>query len=154
MKIPTEPIGSIPRPPELIAAIAAAGDFPDPALEPLYEKAVRETIEEFESTGSPVITDGEQRKFHNFCTYCVHGLPNTAPDGFKIPFAAGPVRRLPRLTAGPFRYRVYADRYLDVARHYTTLSVKQDVVSPSALSLMYPAEDVPGYSRPQFIHEL
>jgi 5-methyltetrahydropteroyltriglutamate--homocysteine methyltransferase len=73
MKIPTEPIGSIPRPPELIAAIAAAGDFTDPALEPLYEKAVRETIEEFESTGSPVITDGEQRKFHNFCTYCVHG---------------------------------------------------------------------------------
>jgi len=78
MKIPTEPIGSIPRPPELIAAIAAAGDFADPALDPLYENAVRETIEEFEATGSPVITDGEQNKYHNFCTYCIHGSPNTA----------------------------------------------------------------------------
>jgi hypothetical protein len=27
-----------------------------------------------------IILDGEQRKYHNFCTYCVHGLPNTAPD--------------------------------------------------------------------------
>ena len=59
----------------------------------------------FEATGSPVITDGEQRKYHNFWTYCVHGLANTAPDGFKIPFAAGHVRRMPRLTAGPFRYQ-------------------------------------------------
>jgi 5-methyltetrahydropteroyltriglutamate--homocysteine methyltransferase len=48
----------------------------------------------------------------------VHGLPNTAPDGFKIPFSAGHVRRMPRLTAGPFRYNVYADRYRDVARRY------------------------------------
>jgi 5-methyltetrahydropteroyltriglutamate--homocysteine methyltransferase len=154
MKIPTEPIGSIPRPPALIAAIAEAGDFADPRLDPLYEEAVRETIEEFEATGSPVITDGEQRKFHNFCTYCVHGLPNTAPDGFKIPFAAGHVRRLPRLTAGPFRYRVYADRYLEFARGYTRLPVKQAVISPSALSLMYPAEEIPGYPRQQFIDDL
>jgi 5-methyltetrahydropteroyltriglutamate--homocysteine methyltransferase len=52
MKIPTEPIGSIPRPTELIAAIDAAGDFTDPSLDPLYERAVRETIEEFEGTPS------------------------------------------------------------------------------------------------------
>ena len=45
----------------------------------------------------------------------MHGLPNTAPDGFKIPFAAGHTRRMPRLTRGPFRYKRYADRYLDVA---------------------------------------
>jgi 5-methyltetrahydropteroyltriglutamate--homocysteine methyltransferase len=51
----------------------------------------------------PVITDGEQRKYHNFWTYCVHGLANTTPDGFKIPFAAGHVRRMPRLSSGPFR---------------------------------------------------
>ena len=57
------------------------------------------------TTGSPVITDGEQRKYHNFWTYCVEGLPNTAPDGFQIPFAAGHVRRMPRLTSGPFRYQ-------------------------------------------------
>jgi len=78
----------------------ARGD--DPALEALYDAAVLDTIREFEATGSPVITDGEQRKFHNFWTYCVHGSPNTRPDGFAIPFAAGHVRRMPRLTADPF----------------------------------------------------
>src|SRR5271168_5086204 len=154
MKIPTEPIGSIPRPLELIEAIAEAGDFADPKLDPLYEEAIRDTIERFEATGSPMITDGEQRKYHNFWTYCVHGLANTAPDGFKIPFSAGHVRRMPRLTAGPFRYKVYADRYLDVAKRYAHVPLKQAVISPSALSLMYPAEEISGYSRQEFIDDL
>jgi 5-methyltetrahydropteroyltriglutamate--homocysteine methyltransferase len=153
MQIPTEPIGSIPRPLSLIQALAAR-DGNDPALEPLYEEAIRDTIEKFEATGSPVITDGEQRKYHNFWTYCVHGLRNTAPDGFKIPFSAGHVRRMPRLTAGPFRYKRHADTYLDVALRYAHKPVKQAVISPSALSLMYPAEEIPGYSRDQFIHDL
>jgi 5-methyltetrahydropteroyltriglutamate--homocysteine methyltransferase len=154
MQIPTEPIGSIPRPPALIEAIDVAGDFADPVLDPLYEDAIRDTIQHFEATGSPVITDGEQRKYHNFWTYSVHGLQNTAPDGFKIPFSAGHVRRMPRLTAGPFRYRFYADRYLDVARRYAHGPLKQAVISPSALSLMYPAEDIPNYSRQEFIDDL
>jgi 5-methyltetrahydropteroyltriglutamate--homocysteine methyltransferase len=154
MKIPTEPIGSIPRPVELIEAIAEAGDFTDPRLDPLYDEAVRDTIQEFEATGSPIITDGEQRKYHNFWTYSVHGLPNTAPDGFKIPFSAGHVRRMPRLTAGPFRYRFYADRYLETAKRYAHLPLKQAVISPSALSLMYPAEDIRDYSRQEFIDDL
>jgi 5-methyltetrahydropteroyltriglutamate--homocysteine methyltransferase len=68
------------------------------------ECAIGRTIEQFESTGSPVITDGEQRKYHNFATYCVEGLPNTAPDGFKLLFADGHARRWPRLTSGPFRF--------------------------------------------------
>ena len=150
MIIPTEPIGSIPRPVALIEALARLGDT-DPALDPLYEEAIRDTIERFEATGSPVITDGEQRKYHNFWTYCVHGLPNTAPDGFKIPFAAGHVRRMLRLTGGPFRYKTHADSYLDVAVRYAHVPVKQAVISPSALSLMYPAEGIPGYSRDEFI---
>src|ERR1700733_14147897 len=154
MKIPTEPIGSIPRPVELIAAIADSGDYSDPKLDSLYEHAIRDTIQAFEATGSPVITDGEQRKYHNFWTYSVHGLDNTAPDGFKIPFSAGHVRRMPRLTAGPFRYRVYADRYLDLAKRYAHRPLKQAVISPSALSLMYPAQDIPGYSRQEFIDDL
>ena len=109
MTIPTEPIGSIPRPLRLIQAIAASGDHADPKLDSLYEEAIRDTIERFEATGSPVITDGEQRKYHNFWTYCVDGLPNTSPDGFKIPFAAGHIRHMPRLTSGPFQYKVSAD---------------------------------------------
>src|SRR5207253_10542824 len=151
--IPTEPIGSIPRPIELIERVSK-GDSEDPNLAPLFEEAVRDTIERFEATGSPVVTDGEQRKYIGFATYCVHGLPNTAPDGFTIPFADGHTRRLSRLTYGPFRYRRYADRYLDVAMRYARVPVKQAVISPSALSLMYPAETIPDYSREQFIEDL
>jgi 5-methyltetrahydropteroyltriglutamate--homocysteine methyltransferase len=151
--IPTEPIGSIPRPLELIDALTKS-DANDPALDPLYDDAIRDTIARFEATGSPIITDGEQRKYHNFWTYSVHGLPNTDPDGFKIPFSAGHVRRMPRLTAGPFRYRRQADSYLDVARRYAHLPIKQAVISPSALSLMYPAEGIEGYSRDEFIEDL
>ncbi|MEP6494159.1 MAG: 5-methyltetrahydropteroyltriglutamate--homocysteine methyltransferase [bacterium] len=153
MTIPTEPIGSIPRPTRLIDAVAS-GDVLDPNTDPAYEAAVKDTIERFEATGSPVITDGEQRKFDNFWTYSVHGLPNTAPDGFKIPFAAGHTRRMPRLTAGPFRYKRYADSYLDVALRYAHKPLKQAVISPSALSLMYPANEIPGYSRDEFIADL
>jgi 5-methyltetrahydropteroyltriglutamate--homocysteine methyltransferase len=151
--IPTEPIGSLPRPAKLLEALETT-DADDPSLDPLYAEAVRDTIERFEATGSPVITDGEQRKYHNFWTYCVHGLPNTSPDGFKIPFTAGHTRRMPTLTSGPFRYKRYADAYLDVANRYATRPVKQAVISPSALSLMYPAEGIPGYPREQFIDDL
>jgi 5-methyltetrahydropteroyltriglutamate--homocysteine methyltransferase len=153
MTIPTEPIGSIPRPLRLIEAMSAS-DGLDPALDPLYEEAIRDTIARFEATGSPVITDGEQRKYHNFWTYSVQGLPNTAPDGFKIPFSAGHVRRMPRLTVGPFQYKTRADKYLEVALKYAHKPVKQAVISPSALSLMYPADEIPGYSRQQFLDDL
>ena len=153
MNIPTEPIGSIPRPLALLEALETT-DSDDPSLEPLYEAAIKDTIERFEETGSPIITDGEQRKYHNFWTYCVHGLKNTAPDGFKIPFAAGHTRRMPRLTGGPFKYKRYADAYLDVAGRYARKPLKQAVISPSALSLMYPAEALPGYSREEFIDDL
>jgi 5-methyltetrahydropteroyltriglutamate--homocysteine methyltransferase len=153
MTIPTEPIGSIPRPLRLVQALAS-GDGTDPKLDPIYDEAIRDTIERFEATGSPVISDGEQRKYHNFWTYGVHGLPNVAPDGFKIPFSAGHVRRMPRLTAGPFRYMRRADSFLDVALRYAHVPVKQAVISPSAMSLMYPADELPGYSREQFIDDL
>ena len=151
--IPTEPIGSLPRPPALLAALETT-DADDPSLDPLYDAAIRDTIERFEATGSPVITDGEQRKYHNFWTYCVHGLANTAPEGFKIPFTAGHTRRMPTLTGGPFKYKRYADAYLDVANRYATRPLKQAVISPSALSLMYPAEGIPNYPREQFIDDL
>ena len=153
MTIPTEPIGSIPRPLDLISAVAD-GVISDPNLDPMYEAAVADTIQRFEATGSPVVTDGEQRKFHNFWTYSVHGLSNTAPDGFRIPFAAGHTRRMPRLTEGPFRYKRYADSYVEVALKYSHRALKQAVISPSALSLMYPAEEIPGYSRDDFIRDL
>jgi 5-methyltetrahydropteroyltriglutamate--homocysteine methyltransferase len=154
LTIPTEPIGSIPRPLALIEAMAAREDGTDPALESLYEAAVADTIAQFEATGSPVITDGEQRKYHNFWTYSVHGLPNTSADGFRIPFAAGHTRRMPRLTAKPFRYRRYADAYLEPALKFAHVPLKQAVISPSALSLLYPAQGIEGYSREEFLEDL
>src|SRR6202163_1566681 len=153
LTLTTQPIVTMPRPVDLIERIATSSSE-DPSLEPIYEDAVRDTIERFEALGSPVVTDGEQRKYHNFATYCVFGLPNTAPDGFKIPFSDGHTRRLARLTRGPFRYRRYADCFLDLAIRYAHVPVKQAVISPSALSLMYPAESIPDYSREQFIDDL
>jgi 5-methyltetrahydropteroyltriglutamate--homocysteine methyltransferase len=153
MTLHTEPIGSIPRPPELIQALARK-DSEDPSLEPLYADAVRDTVQRFEATGSPVITDGEQRKYQNFWTYPVYALANTHPDGFRIPFAAGHTRRMPRLISGPFRYRRYADNFVREVQRHTQLPVKQAVISPSALSLMYPAHGLPGYPREQFVDDL
>lgn len=152
MVIPTEPIGSIPRPLRLIESFREI-DCDDPRLETLYEEAIIDTIKQFEATGSPVITDGEQRKYHNFATYCVDGLANVAPDGFQLPFVSH-TRRWPRLTSGPFRYKRYADAFLEFAQRFAHVPVKQAVISPSALSLMYPAEGVPNYSREQFIDDL
>src|SRR5258706_159393 len=157
ISIPTEPIGGSPRPLDLIERVVQGGSKDaneDPDLAAFFEDAVRDTVERFEATGSPVVTDGEQRKYLGFASYCVHGLPNTAPDGFTIPFADGHTRRLSRLTDGPFRYKRYADCYLDVAMRYAHVPVKQAVISPSALSLMYPAERIPDYSREQFIDDL
>ncbi|SFD09788.1 5-methyltetrahydropteroyltriglutamate--homocysteine methyltransferase [Massilia yuzhufengensis] len=153
--IPTEPIGSIPRPPELVAAIragAAAGE-----LAPLLDAAVRATVAEFEATGSPVIGDGEQGKLQNFWSYPVQGAANTAPDGFRIPVsnnAGGLHHRMPRLTHGPFRYGCYADQYLRAARRHATRPVKQAIISPSALSLLYPHDGIAGYPREQFLEDL
>jgi 5-methyltetrahydropteroyltriglutamate--homocysteine methyltransferase len=152
--IPTEPIGSIPRTPALLRALSGNIDPNDPALQAVYDEATEDTIRQFEATGSPVITDGEQRKYHNFLTYGVEELPNTSPEGFAIPFRAGHVRRIPRLTAGPFRYARNAALYLELAQRYTQLPLKQAVISPSALSLLYPADGIPGYVREEFIEDL
>src|SRR5580700_2987109 len=105
MSIPTEPIGSIPRPASLLAAMAErnAKRISAEQLQAAEDTALKETIARFEETGSPVITDGEQTK-SSFATYPLAGLDNLAADGVVIPFADGHTRQLPRLTAGPFRY--------------------------------------------------
>lgn len=152
MALPTEPIGSIPRPIELIEAVRAGGGAPD-QLERLYEQALRDTIEELEATGSPVVTDGEQTK-PSFATYPLVGLENLAPDGITIPFEDGHTRQLPRLTAGPFHYATHADAYLQRALAIATVPVKQAVIAPSALSLIYPQNGIEAYPREQFEEDL
>ena len=151
MKIPTEPIGSIPRPAELLEALSSTEE--EKNLKDLYTRAVQDTVTLFERTGSPVITDGEQSK-PSFVTYPLQGLPNIADGGVKIDFADGHSRQLPLLTRGPFRYGTFADRYLSFARKYTDKPIKQAIISASALSLIYPPGGIEGYSRAEFIEDL
>ncbi|KXK62829.1 5-methyltetrahydropteroyltriglutamate--homocysteine methyltransferase [Micromonospora rosaria] len=155
MGIPTEPIGSMPRPPELLAGLAdhAAGRLDRAGLDALHDQAVQDTIARFEALGSPVVTDGEQRK-PSFATYPVDGLDHLAPDGVVIPFADGHVRQLPRLTGGPFRYATRSARYLRAAQRHASVPVKQAVIAASALSLLYPADGLPGYDRSAFLDDL
>src|SRR5262249_45917925 len=103
--IPTEPVGSIPRPLKLQQAYAAydAKKITKAQLEEEQNAAVADTIKRFEATGSPIITDGEQR-VSSFATYPIAdtlagtGLaPHLAPGGqyFAI-FADGHNRQLPQ----------------------------------------------------------
>jgi methionine synthase II (cobalamin-independent) len=155
MTLPTEPVGSIPRPKELIEGVGAfgAGRIGADALEALYEAAVTDTIRRFEETGSPVITDGEQRK-PSFATYPVAGLSNLSPGGVTIPFKDGHTRQLPVLTSGPFRYATYAATYLESARKHAKKPLKEAVIAASALSLLYPQSGIVGYPREAFIEDL
>ncbi len=150
--IPTEPIGSIPRPKQLVDAIIR-GDSSAEAMENLFDAAVRDTIGRFEATGSSVITDGEQRK-SSFVTYPLNGLKNLNSAGVIIPFKDGHTRQLPALSAGPFRYATFAVDYLKKAKKLTQRTLKQAVISPSALSLLYPQSPISGYSKEQFMEDL
>ncbi|GAA1536874.1 cobalamin-independent methionine synthase II family protein [Actinomadura kijaniata] len=146
MPLPTEPIGSVPRPADLLEATPSE-------LPAAQDRAVRDTIRRMEELGSPVVTDGEQSK-PSFATYPIAGLPDLSPEGVVIPFADGHQRRLPRLTAGPFRYTHHAVDYLRAAQRHAAVPVKQAVIAPSALSLLYPAEGIDGYPRQAFLDDL
>jgi len=155
MRIPTEPVGSVPRPKYLIEAMGsfAKGEIKEAELNKLADQAVEETIRLFEQTGSPIITDGEQSK-PSFVTYPIHGSKQLNGNGVVIPFADGHTRQLPALTGGPFRYQAYAGNYTEKAKKVTRVPVKQAVISASAISLLYPQAGIPGYTQPQFIADL
>ena len=162
--IPTEPVGSLPRPTKLQAAYADydAGKIKFEQLQSEQEEAARDSIKRYEATGSPIISDGEQR-WSSFATYPITdtlagtGLaPNLAGGGqyFAI-FADGHHRQLPRLTGGPFRYKSFAADSLKKSIKLATKPMKQAVIAPSMLALLYPLkEEVPGYSRKQFEEDL
>jgi methionine synthase II (cobalamin-independent) len=164
MPIPTEPVGSLPRPAKLQAAIEAydAGEISHEELVREQDAACRDSIKRMEATGSPIVSDGEQRA-SSFATYPLTdtlagtGLaPNLAPNGqyFAI-FTDGHHRQLPRLTGGPFRYKTYAADYLEKSIKMASKPMKQAVIAPSMLALLYPLDDeVPGYTREQFENDL
>jgi len=155
MLIPTEPIGSIPRPAELLEIQNKYhnGSASIVELTDAYNMALEDTVKRFEATGSSVISDGEQRK-PSFATYPLEGLSNIADDGVVIQFEDGHSRQLPRLTAGPFHYQNFAVNYLQSALCCAHVPVKQAVISASALSLLYPEQALPDYSKEQFLTDL
>ncbi|MGH8693654.1 MAG: 5-methyltetrahydropteroyltriglutamate--homocysteine methyltransferase, partial [Burkholderiales bacterium] len=164
MPIPTENVGSLPRPAKLQAAYADydAGKITRAELEREQDAACLDSIKRMEATGSPMVTDGEQRA-SSFATYPIvdtlagTGLAaNLAGDGqyFAI-FTDGHHRQLPRLTGGPFKYQTFAAEYLQKAKPMATKPLKQAVIAPSMLALLYPLDgEVKGYSREQFLKDL
>jgi methionine synthase II (cobalamin-independent) len=164
MPIPTEPVGSLPRPARLQAAYADydAGKITKEQLTREQDAACLDSIERMEATGSPIVSDGEQR-MSSFATYPLTdtlagtGLAdNLAADGqyFAI-FADGHHRQLPRLTGGPFKYKTYAAEFTAKAAKMTSKPLKQAVIAPSMLSLLYPLDGkVEGYSREEFLQDL
>ena len=162
--IPTEPVGSLPRPSKLQAAYADydEGKISKEDLEAEQDTAVKESIENMEAAGSPIVSDGEQR-WSSFATYPITdtlagtGLAdNLGPGGqyFAI-FADGHNRELPRLTGGPFKYKTFAADTLKKSIGYATKPMKQAVIAPSMLALLYPLEEeVDGYPRDQFEEDL
>ena len=162
--IPTEPVGSLPRPAKLQQAYASydAGEIGLDQLKTEQDAAAKDSIERYEATGSPIISDGEQR-WSSFATYPITdtlagtGLAdNLAGDGqFFAIFADGHGRQLPRLTGGPFKYKAYAADALKKSLAMASKPMKQAVIAPSMLALLYPLKDeLPDYSREQFEEDL
>lgn len=162
--LPTENVGSLPRPKRLQQAIADydAGKVDLATLQKEQDAACKDSIGRMEQTGQWIVTDGEQRE-SSFATYPLTdtlagtGLAdNLAPDGqyFAI-FDDGHGRQLPRLTKGPFRYKTYAADSLKKSIPMASRPMKQAVIAPSMLSLLYPLEgELDGYSREQFLNDL
>lgn len=155
MPIPTEPIGSIPRPQELIEAqeAFASGDLFADELREIRMEAIRDTIERFQETGSPVVTDGEQGK-PSFATYPIAGSDRVEPGGVSVKFEDGHSRQLPLLTEGPFGYETYAVEYLKTAQELADVPVKQAVIAPSMLAMIYPEDGLEDYPRSAFLNDL
>ncbi|MDP8943237.1 MAG: hypothetical protein M3N16_03855 [Actinomycetota bacterium] len=164
MPIPTELVGSLPRPMTLQQAYADydEGKITFEDLQAEQDRAAEDSIRRLEETGEPIVTDGEQRE-SSFATYPITdtlagtGLAdNLAPDGqyFAI-FDDGHHRQLPRLTNGPFRYKTYAAEFVAKNKQIASHDVKQAVISPSMMMLLYPLEgEVPGYPREQFLDDV
>lgn len=123
-------------------------------LEVIARRATIDTIRQLEQTGSSCVGDGEQRKFNGFASYCLHGCSNIVEDGVEIPFSDGHSRYLPVLTEGPFRYAIRASSFLQTTMENTNFPVKQSVVAPSLLSLVYPRTGIEDYPRWQFQEDL
>ncbi|MDQ6745449.1 MAG: hypothetical protein M3Z27_05475 [Actinomycetota bacterium] len=164
MPIPTELVGSLPRPMTLQQAYADydEGKIDFAQLQVQQDAAAEDSIKRLQQTGETFVTDGEQRE-SSFATYPLTdtlagtGLAdNLAGDGqFFAIFDDGHHRQLPRLTGGPFRYKTYASEFVEKNKEIASRPVKQAVISPSMMMLLYPLEEeLPSYPRDKFLQDV
>lgn len=155
--LPTEQIGSIPRNRNLIEAYAdfKAGRISYEQLNQLAEAETKQVLQELEALGCKVISDGEQRKFDGFAHYCLHNSPCYHEHGLEVDFSDGHKRMFaPQLKTPPFKYEHTADEFLKFALEHSNTHIKQAVISPSMLSLVYPPSGIANYNHHQFIKDL
>ncbi len=164
MPIPTETVGSLPRPRKLQDAYEDLdqGKIELSDLQKLQEEAAKDSINRLEQTGETYVNDGEQRE-SSFATYPLTdtlagtGLAdNLAGDGqFFAIFDDGHDRQLPRIVSGPFRYKQYASEFVKKNKQDASKPVKQAVISPSMMMLLYPLDgEIEGYPREQFLDDV
>ena len=128
-------------------------------LEMEQEAAVIDSIRLMETTGQEINTDGEQRT-SSFASYPLvdplsgSGLAENLSIEGSI-FSDAHNRPLPRLSAGPFRYKSFAADHLARSKPHFSKKFKAAVIAPSTLWLLYPLDDaLPGYSCEQFEADL
>jgi len=164
MPIPTELVGSLPRPLKLQEAFEAhdQGQIDFAELQAEQDEAAEDSIKRLQETGETYVTDGEQRE-SSFATYSITdtlagtGLAdNLAGDGqFFAIFDDGHHRQLPRLTGGPFKYKTFASEFVEKNKAIASKPVKQAVISPSMMMLLYPLEgEIEGYPREKFLDDV
>ena len=158
--IPTEPVGSLPRPAKLQEAYAKfdAGEIEEAELQELQDAAAKDSVERMEATGrrsSPTASSAGRAS-----------PPTRSPPRSQAPAsrrcsapAASSSRSSPTATdgscpnslRGPFAYNQYAADALRKSIRYASKPMKQAVIAPSMLALLYPLKDpVEGYSREEF----
>lgn len=157
-QLPTEPVGSLPRTARLQRAVL---DLDSGILQPRdvaeeQDRAVRDTLVRMAETGSPILSDGEQRR-ESFSSYPL-GTGEDSDGVSEGPvfavFADGHHRVIPSISETPFRFRAWAADDVAFARTLTELPLKQAVVSPSMLSLSVPAEGLGDYTRAEFLDDV
>ncbi|KAM9988520.1 hypothetical protein ACTFIZ_012274 [Dictyostelium cf. discoideum] len=168
LKIENEPIGSLPRSSELIQSI---NDFRKniidcPTLEKKCSCEIKKTIQELIESKQNVVTDGEQSKI-SFIGYPLFNSNQVDGDGHvdmeknngvRISFNDGHTRNIPLLNGKnlPFKYARYAGDFVNEAIPLVPQGVKykQAVISPSAISLIYPPFGIEDYPKQDFINDL
>src|SRR4051794_41863044 len=139
MPIPTELVGSLPRPERLQNAYQ---DYDDgkidwAQLKAEQDAAAEDSIKRLEATGEPIVTDGEQRE-SSFATYPITdtlagtGLADhLARDGpFFAIFDDGHHPQLPRLTGGPLPFKTFASGVVEKKRADASRAGQQAGIAP------------------------